>query len=470
MIACPTLLAAILAVGPSASGSASAEVSTDGAAADAEGDADGESDGDPWIRRFPPERNMWELGVYGGLFLPSAELELFQPMPDRPGMGVREYDPVALDLGGRVGYYPLRFLGLEVEGGVMPSQTSADLRAILYHARGHLVAQVARWSVTPFAVAGVSGLGVASKAVNVGDDIDLGFHFGGGVKVYFNRWTMLRLDLRDTLTARVGLGEGVANSFEVLLGMSVTLGRKKVEPELPKDTDGDGFIDPEDRCPREPGVAPDGCPIPDTDGDGFLDPDDRCPKQPGVPPDGCPIGDTDGDGFMDDVDQCVDVPGVEPDGCPIGDTDGDGILDDVDVCIDKPETFNGFEDADGCPDEVPKEIEQFEGVIEGIYFDTNKATIKAASQPKLDEAVQTLKKYPQIRLEISGHTDSRGSRDYNVDLSQQRAEAVRDYLVGAGIDAGRLETRGAGPDEPRDTNRTDEGRANNRRIEFIRLD
>ena len=467
MIACASLLAAVVAVGPSASGSASAEIGAEGAETSAEGDAE---TGDPWIRRWPPQRNMWELGVYGGLFLPSSEIELFQPMLDRPGMGFREFDPVALDIGGRVGYYPLRFLGLEVEGGVMPSQTSAELQAILYHARGHVVAQVARWSVTPFALAGITGLGVASDAVNVGDDIDLGFHFGGGVKVYFNRWAMLRLDLRDTLTARVGLGEGVAHSFEVLLGMSVTLGRKKVEPELPKDTDGDGFLDPDDRCPKVPGVAPDGCPIPDTDGDGFLDPDDRCPKVPGVSPDGCPIGDTDGDGFLDDVDRCVDVPGVEPDGCPIGDADGDGIMDDVDVCIDKPETFNGFEDADGCPDEVPKDIEKFEGVIEGIYFDTDRATIKPASQTKLDEAVEILKKYPQIRLEISGHTDSRGKRDYNVDLSQRRADAVRDYLVGAGIDAGRLQTRGAGPDEPRDTNRTAEGRANNRRIEFIRLD
>ena len=467
MIAWPTLLATLLAVGPPAAGSASAKASAAGIDTEVDGDED---DGEPWIRRFPPQRNMWELGVYGGMFVPSQEIELFEPVVERPGMGVRQFDRIVLDVGGRVGFYPARFLGLEVEGGVMPAQTDVQLNAMMYHARGHILAQLARWSVAPFILAGVSGLGVASESINVGNDIDLGFHFGGGVKAYLNRRTMLRLDVRDTLTARVGLGEGVAHSVEVLLGVSVTLGRKKVQPEPPKDTDGDGFLDPDDRCPREPGVAPDGCPIPDTDGDGFLDPDDRCPKEPGVPPDGCPIGDTDGDGFLDDVDQCVDVPGVEPDGCPIGDADGDGILDDVDVCVDKPETFNEYEDADGCPDELPDEIEKFEGVIEGIYFDTNKATIKPTSQPKLDEAADILKKYPQIRLEISGHTDSRGSRDYNVDLSQQRAEAVRDYLVGKGIDAGRLQTRGAGPDEPRDTNRTDEGRANNRRIEFIRLD
>lgn len=470
---------------PSASGSVSTDAGADGEAdagkrkrrrdndkakAKAEAKNKDVDPDDKWIKRWPPTRNMLELGVYGGLFLPSTEIELFEPDTMRADMGFREFNRLALDVGARVGYYPARFLGLEVEGGVMPTQTTAEQRALMYHVRGHVVAQLARWSVAPFLLAGPSGLGVASDSTSVGNDIDLGFHFGGGVKFFFNRWTMLRLDLRDTLTARRGLGEGVANSFEVLLGFSVTLGRPKPKVERPKDSDGDGFLDPDDSCVHVPGVAPDGCPIPDTDGDGFLDPDDKCVDEPGLPPDGCPIRDTDGDGFLDDVDQCPEVPGVEPDGCPIGDTDGDGIMDDVDVCIEKPETVNGFEDADGCPDEVPKEIEAFSGVIEGIFFDTSKATIKGQSKVKLDEAAAVLIKYPDLKLEISGHTDSKGKRDYNMDLSTRRAESVKQYLVDAGVDSSRLQTRGAGPDEPRDTNRTKQGRAKNRRIEFTRLD
>ncbi len=444
-LSAPVLSPGLAHAGPSASGSISTETGAEGRAEgkrkkrkkkkkDAETDAETDADEptDKWIKRWPPTRNMLELGVYGGVFLPSTEIELFEPAMGRPDMGFREFNRVALDVGARVGFYPARFLGLEVEGGIMPTQTTAQTRAIMYHARGHLLAQLARWSVAPFILAGPSGLGVASDGSSVGNDIDLGFHFGGGVKFYFNRWTMLRLDLRDTLTARRGLGEGVANSFEALLGFSITLGRPKPEVVEPKDSDGDGFLDPDDKCVYEPGVAPDGCPIPDTDGDGFLDPDDACPTEKGLPPDGCPLRDTDGDGFMDDVDDCPEVPGVEPAGCPIGDTDGDGIMDDVDVCINDPETVNGFEDTDGCPDEVPKEIEEFTGVIEGIYFDTAKATIKAKSQPKLDAAVELLAKYPTLRLEISGHTDSKGKRDYNMDLSQRRADAVKTYLTDAG--------------------------------------
>jgi outer membrane protein OmpA-like peptidoglycan-associated protein len=163
----------------------------------------------------------------------------------------------------------------------------------------------------------------------------------------------------------------------------------------------------------------------------------------------------------------VDVPGVpEYKGCPIPDTDGDGILDPQDACIDKPETKNDYQDGDGCPDEVPKEVKKFSGVIQGIYFDTDKDTIKKQSVKILDEALDTFLKFPDMRVEISGHTDSKGDRDHNLDLSKRRAEAVKKWLVDRGVAESRLTTRGAGPDEPVDTNETKAGRAKNRRIEF----
>ena len=164
------------------------------------------------------------------MFLPAHDIELFEPIDGAPAMGFREFQTVAPEFGARVGYYPLRVLGLEVEGGAMPSQTTTDQQATLYHARGHLLAQLPRWSVVPFVVAGPTGLGVASDRSSVGDDIDLGFHFGGGVKVFVNRWTMLRLDARDTLTAQRGLGQGVVHSLELLAGFSITLGRAKPAP------------------------------------------------------------------------------------------------------------------------------------------------------------------------------------------------------------------------------------------------
>jgi OOP family OmpA-OmpF porin len=164
------------------------------------------------------------------------------------------------------------------------------------------------------------------------------------------------------------------------------------------------------------------------------------------------------------------VPGVpEYEGCPIPDTDGDGILDPDDACPKEPETVNGFEDEDGCPDQAP-DTDTFTGVIEGIFFDVDQATIRSTAAPKLDAAIETLKKHPSLKIEISGHTDSKGNDAYNVDLSQRRADAVKQYMVERGIDASRIETRGAGENEPIASNATRPGRAQNRRIEFKLLD
>jgi OOP family OmpA-OmpF porin len=157
---------------------------------------------------------------------------------------------------------------------------------------------------------------------------------------------------------------------------------------------------------------------------------------------------------------------VAPDGCAIKDKDGDGVLDEVDKCPDQPETKNGFQDADGCPDELPKEVAKFAGVIKGIQFDFGKATIRKESNKTLDEAISVLKQYAELRIMISGHTDNVGEAPKNIELSQQRAAAVKEYMVGKGIDTGRIETRGAGPNEPVADNATDKGRQENRRIEF----
>ncbi|MBC8073786.1 MAG: OmpA family protein [Deltaproteobacteria bacterium] len=419
-----------------------------------------------WIKRWAPERNMGEIGIYGGVFVPARRLELFEADNDLPDQGYQPLRKVNGEFGARAGYYPIRFLGLELEGGAMLARTTNDERATLYHVRGHVVGQLGLWSITPFVLAGLSGLGVDSSRSAVGNDIDMGFHFGGGLKFYLSRYAMLRLDARDTLTAGRGVDDGVIHNFEALLGLSLTLGRKDKRPARP-DTDKDGFYDDQDKCVTTPGVAPDGCPKPgDKDGDGFLDPDDKCIDEPGVAPDGCPIRDKDGDGFLDPDDRCIDEPGIAPDGCPIRDKDGDGILDPDDKCIDEPETKNNYQDQDGCPDEVPAEVTKFSGVIQGIFFDTNKAEVKKQSRATLDNAVAVMKKYEDVKVEIVGHTDSTGDRTHNVDLSLRRADAVKKYLVDHGIAADRIDSRGAGPDEPIADNASKAGKAKNRRIEF----
>jgi OmpA-OmpF porin, OOP family len=137
-----------------------------------------------------------------------------------------------------------------------------------------------------------------------------------------------------------------------------------------------------------------------------------------------------------------------------------------DRCPEQAETKNGFEDADGCPDELPAAVKNFVGVIAGIEFDNAQATIRRSSEPAIDKALSVLTEYPSLRIEIIGHTDSRGSRDNNIALSQQRAEAVKARLVARGIDANRVQIRGEGPDVPITTNDTPAGRQKNRRIEF----
>ncbi len=398
-----------------------------------------------WIDRWAPERNTVELGIYGGVMLPARDLELFEADRTLPRQGFRPLGRAAGDFGARVGYYPIRYFGIEVEGGAMPSKAGGE-RATLWTARGQVVGQLGLWSVTPFAVVGAGAFGVVSPRAAVGNDVDAALHLGLGVKAYLSRRAMLRLDLRDVITARRGVSDGATNTIEILLGLSVVLGRKK-------DRDGDPPVEPIEQ-PK------------DRDGDGVLDQDDQCIDVPGDKPTGCPPeGDKDGDGFVDSKDACVDVPGVAPDGCPNPDADNDGILIPDDECPEQAETRNGFEDGDGCPDEVPKEFGELE-VLEGVFFDVNRDTIKPESKTKLDEAVAALKKHSSVRVEVSGHTDSTGNRDHNMDLSQRRADAVKKYLVDQGIDASRIETRGAGPDEPLDSNSTKKGRAQNRRIEF----
>jgi OmpA-OmpF porin, OOP family len=411
----------------------------------------------PWIKRWAPEPHMLELGVYGGIMLLAETHELFGADLGLPDQGYKPLNRVIPDLGVRVGYYPLRFFGVEAEGGVLPaSLADGSGPATLYTVRGHLVGQLGLWSITPFVVLGGGGLGVSSPRDALGKDIDPALHFGGGVKFYVHRLVMVRLDVRDVVTHKQSLEAGfISHNLEALLGLSITLGRRKIEP-LPEprpepvndDRDGDGIPNDLDGCPDEPETV-----------NGYQDTD------------GCPDKDTDGDGIYDDLDACVNeaetVNGFEDeDGCPEADTDNDGFFDEQDSCPNEPESDNGYKDADGCPDVVPDEVARFTGAIEGITFENDKDTIRKSSTKALDAAVKVLTDHPTIRIEISGHTDIKGDHDHNLDLSQRRAESVKKYLVEHGIDETRITTVGHGPDKPVDTNDTEKGRANNRRIEF----
>jgi outer membrane protein OmpA-like peptidoglycan-associated protein len=201
----------------------------------------------------------------------------------------------------------------------------------------------------------------------------------------------------------------------------------------------------------------------DYDRDGFPDPRDRCPREAGEAPLGCPELDEDNDGVTTSFDRCPGVTGLKPDGCPPPDADADGVADEFDRCADGLETRNGFEDADGCADVLPKDLARFAGIIKGIHFATDKDTLQARSNSVLAKAFAVLKRYPAVRIEISGHGYACESGD---DLTLRRAESVKRHLVGRGVDPARIETRGACDKEPVAAPSSPEGRTRNRRIEF----
>lgn len=259
---------------------------------------------------------------------------------------------------------------------------------------------------------------------------------------------------------------------------------EKPLPPAPGDKDGDGIVDKDDACPSEPEDLDgfkdsDGCPDGDNDGDAIPDITDRCPMAPEdvdqyLDDDGCPDPDNDGDGILDEMDQCPSQAEDKDndrdlDGCPDLDRDGDGIADDKDQCADQPEVFNNYMDEDGCPDTKPQRVEVTNEQIvikEQIQFQSGKAIIRPESYVILDDVVQVLRDYPNIRVRIEGHTDSQGDDTANLRLSKARADAVFEYVIAKGVNPARLETVGFGETRPIDTNLTPEGRQKNRRVEF----
>ena len=195
---------------------------------------------------------------------------------------------------------------------------------------------------------------------------------------------------------------------------------------------------------EEPEPAPEPA---DPDGDGIVGEDDFCPNEP-----------EDVDGFVDD------------DGCIDPDNDADGIPDVDDTCPMAPETRNGVNDDDGCPDEglveVNKETREII-ILEKVHFETASEQIRGVSHPLLDAVYEVLVQYPEItKVEVQGHTDSRGSDAYNLDLSQRRAGQVREYLVDKGIDPARLTAKGYGETRPLDDRQHEDAWSKNRRVQF----
>ena len=258
-------------------------------------------------------------------------------------------------------------------------------------------------------------------------------------------------------------------------------------PTAPRDSDGDGLLDRDDRCPSEPEDADgfedtDGCPDLDDDSDGVPDTSDACRREPEdadgfSDADGCPDPDNDEDGVADGSDGCPSDPEdrdefQDGDGCPELDNDGDAIPDASDACVNEPETQNGHEDTDGCPDTAPPpprtetEVE-LERLAARVLFPRSRVQLRGESRPAIREIIRLLQEHPEITLlRIEAHASREGTPEFNLELSQRRAATVIRLLVEGGIERSRLEAQAFGDQAPEMEGDTEEAHAYNRRVVF----
>lgn len=319
------------------------------------------------------------------------------------------------------------------------------------------------WIISPYVFAGINA---SYHDIFFGADIPL----GAGLNIALNKAHDLSLNIESAY--KVSATEHDVNHLQHSVGFVYWFKPGYRAPKAdggmspdtavvtnqPADRDNDGIQDTEDQCPDIPGMAQfNGCP--DSDGDGIGDKDDSCPLVAGLAQfNGCP--DTDNDGIPDNKDKCPYVAGTAArEGCPTPDQDNDGFTDDVDRC---PSVYSKTNQ--GCP-EIRKEIiTQVEKAAKAIFFETGKATIKKISFKSLDAVVSILKSDPTLYADIEGHTDNVVPKTYtNMELSQRRAEAVRDYFASKGIDASRMTAQGFGDTQPVADNATAAGKAQNRR-------
>jgi len=337
----------------------------------------------------------------------------------------------SLALGLRAGYNFTRYIGIEGFAHWVPTQIKGTGQSEKMSFYGYGIEGLFHFlpngKFVPFAAVGVGGVHYTTSYENTTEDKTnkIALDYGLGVKYFLTENIALRGDVRHVIPFSDN-----HNNLLYTVGLTFAFGgaakkeARAVEPAAPVELDSDK--------------------------DGVLDKDDKCPDTPiGV--------------------------NVDKDGCPL-DSDRDGVYDYLDKCPDTPIGVNV--DKDGCPPPAaPAQVIKREAAAEtvvaekkritlNVEFDTNKSTIRKKSFKEIDDLGGVLKNQPKLIVLIEGHTDNVGKAAYNKKLSQNRADAVKKYLVDkCGIAASRITTKGFGPDNPIADNKTKEGRQKNRRVE-----
>jgi OmpA-OmpF porin, OOP family len=469
--------------------------------------------------------NRFGLGMFLSTYEYQGDLgsEYFQFRDVQGGGGIslNYYISSSMDLGlgvqtGSLNYFDESF---RVKAGLI--STNFDLKFKFYN--GKLIKEDA--FIGPYVIVGAGISDIRSEGVNMGYDrfrmekVDFNISFGIGVKFRMNDNLSFVAQCRQYKPMQDDFdgNDGADSYLESSIGLIFN-------PIAIRDGDEDGIPDYRDKCPntkKDVVVDKHGCPLdsdgdgiadyidsapllpgglnieenPDLDGDGVPNAIDYCPNEPGSEKfNGCP--DSDDDGIVDIYDQCPDTePGVLVNykGCP-RDYDRDGIPDIDDHCP----KIKGIEAYNGCPDPttvvekrvIQKEVnvkgfekkqpktviknqnkktiihEKVKLAAESVNFEFASNTLTPSSKLYLRELAKILKSYPEVSITINGHTDSKGSEEWNELLSQQRADVARAYLIAQGVESRRLKSVGYGESKPVAGNGTASGRAMNRRVEF----
>ena len=380
----------------------------------------------------------------------------------------RSYDLTnAIGVGGRLGFFVVRNVELEADASYNPGafhiQSAKKAGQLALH--GRLLYNI------PVGTSGAFIIGGGAAYNTYGRDAS-GHETGpgalAGIRLGLGERASIRLDGTYDLFSKPDpqlSSAPNAGHWGLQVGLSLLSGNRHREAPAPVATPTPA-----------PAPAPVAAPAPtDSDNDGVLDTADKCPNTPAgdkVDANGCSLPkDSDGDGVMDNVDKCPNTPAgdkVDATGCSLPkDSDNDGVNDDKDRC---PNTPAGLKvDANGCRILFDEGSKTKTLILQGVNFETGKSMLLPESEAILKDVAASLVANSEIRVQVQGHTDSRGSLALNRRLSRARAVAVRDFLTQNGVAADRMTAKGFGPAVPVATNKTVEGRAQNRRVQLRRL-